>query len=86
MVLSTVIGIVDSDYALADNEGHIFAKLTNDSKEGKPVTIKRGEAFMQGVFIPYGITYDDAASGVRNGGLGSTSIPNIIEFAQKQVA
>ena len=84
--LDNTVGIIDSDYFNSDNEGHIFAKLTNDSKEGKPVTIKRGEAFMQGVFIPYGITYDDAASGVRNGGLGSTSIPNIIEFAQKQVA
>ena len=84
--LDNTVGIIDSDYFNSDNEGHIFAKITNDSKENKTVRIKRGEAFMQGIFIPYGITYDDAASGVRNGGLGSTSVPNIIEFAQKQAA
>lgn len=84
--LDNTVGIIDSDYFNSDNEGHIFAKITNDSKENKTVHIKRGEAFMQGIFIPYGITYDDAASGVRNGGLGSTRVPNIIEFAQKQAA
>ena len=28
---------------------------------------------MQGIFVEYGITYDDKANGIRNGGLGSTN-------------
>ena len=35
--LNNTVGIIDSDYFYSDNEGHIFAKLTNDSKEGKVV-------------------------------------------------
>ena len=63
----------DSDYYNSDNEGHIFAKLTNDSNEEKTVQIKAGEGFMQGIFVEYGITVDDAATDVRNGGFGSTT-------------
>ena len=36
------------------------------------LTIRKGKAFMQGVFIPYGITYDDNVTTSRNGGFGST--------------
>ncbi len=72
MQLDNTVGVIDSDYYNSDNEGHIYAKITNDSKEGKVLTIKPGERFMQAIFVPFGITYSDAASGVRNGGLGST--------------
>mgnify|MGYP003007925605 FL=1 len=34
--LNNTVGIIDSDYYNSDNEGHIMAKLTNDSNEGKP--------------------------------------------------
>lgn len=71
--LSNTIGIVDGDYFYSDNEGHIFAKLTNDSKEGKTLELQSGTAFMQGIFEQYGITYDDEVTEIRNGGLGSTS-------------
>ena len=37
--LDNTVGIIDSDYYYSDNEGHIFAKITNDSNEGKTVTI-----------------------------------------------
>ncbi len=70
--LNNTVGVIDSDYCLSDNEGHIFVKLTNDSNEGKTVSVKRGDAFAQGVFLPFGITIDDAAAGTRNGGFGST--------------
>lgn len=70
--LANTVGIIDSDYYGSDNEGHIMIKITNDSKEGKPVTILPGSGFAQGIFLPYGITKDDCASGVRNGGFGST--------------
>lgn len=70
--LDNTVGIIDSDYYSSDNEGHIFVKLTNDSKTDKAVVISAGDAFAQGIFIPYGITYSDEADGVRNGGMGST--------------
>lgn len=70
--LNNTMGVIDSDYYYSDNEGHIFAKITNDSNEGKAIEVKAGEGFMQAIFIPYGITYSDSADGVRNGGMGST--------------
>ena len=71
--LNNTVGIIDSDYFYSDNEGHIFAKITNDTNEGKTVEIEAGTGFMQGIFVEYGITMDDEVSTVRNGGLGSTT-------------
>lgn len=71
--LNNTVGIIDSDYYYSDNEGHIFAKITNDSNEGKTVTINKGDGFMQGIFIEYGITFDDDTTEIRNGGFGSTT-------------
>ena len=71
--LNNTVGIIDSDYYNSSNEGHIFAKITNDSNEGKSVSIKKGEGLMQGIFIEYGITIDDDADGIRDGGFGSTT-------------
>lgn len=71
--LDNTVGIIDSDYSQSDNEGHIFIKITNDSKEGKTVEIPAGTGFAQGIFLEYGITVDDDADGVRNGGFGSTT-------------
>lgn len=73
MQLDNTVGIIDSDYYGSDNEGHIFCKVTNDSKEGKTVEVKCGNGFCQGIFLPFGITTDDEASAVRNGGFGSTT-------------
>ena len=70
--LDNSVGVIDSDYYFSDNQGHIFVKMTNDSKSGKTVTLKRGEAFAQGIFLQYGLTVDDEAAGERNGGFGST--------------
>lgn len=71
--LNNTVGIIDSDYFYSDNEGHIFIKITNDSNEGKTVEVKKGTGFAQGIFVEYGITVDDDATGIRNGGLGSTT-------------
>ncbi len=71
--LNNTVGIIDSDYFYSDNEGHMFAKITNDSNEGKIVEIKKGDGFMQGIFVEYGITVDDDVTEVRNGGFGSTT-------------
>ncbi len=70
--MNNTVGIIDSDYYDSDNEGHIFAKITNDSNEGKTLEISAGAGFIQGIFVEYGITVDDEAEGVRNGGFGST--------------
>lgn len=71
--MNNTVGIIDSDYFYSDNEGHIFVKLTNDSNEGKTVEIAAGMGFAQGIFLEYGITVDDDAKGIRNGGFGSTT-------------
>jgi dUTP pyrophosphatase len=71
--LNNTVGIIDSDYYYSSNEGHIFAKITNDSNENKTVEIKAHTGFMQGIFIEYGITYDDSVVEVRDGGFGSTT-------------
>ena len=71
--MNNTVGIIDSDYFYSDNEGHIFAKITNDSNEGKTLEIGAGVGFIQGIFMQYGITVDDDADGVRNGGFGSTT-------------
>lgn len=68
--LNNTVGIVDADYFGARNEGHIFIKLTNAGD--KPLSVGAGEAFAQGVFVPFGLTEDDAAGGERLGGFGST--------------
>ena len=68
--LDNTVGIIDSDYYYSDNEGHIMAKLTNHSE--KTLEIKQGIAFMQGIFVQFGITADDEATEIRNGGFGST--------------
>ena len=70
--LNNTVGIIDADYYYSGNEGHIFAKITNDSNETKVISLNQGDGFMQGVFTQYGITTDDNADGVRNGGFGST--------------
>ena len=71
--LNNTVGIIDSDYYHSSNEGHIFAKITNDSNEGRIVEIKKNTGFIQGIFLEYGITYDDMVEEIRDGGFGSTT-------------
>ena len=70
--MDNTVGIIDADYYGADNEGHIFIKMTNDTHDGKTLVLHRGDAFAQGIFIEFGITVDDETEGLRTGGLGST--------------
>ena len=71
--MNNTVGIIDSDYYGADNEGHIFCKLTNDSRQDRTVLIRKGDGMVQGIFVPFGITEDDDAAGIRTGGFGSTT-------------
>ena len=70
--LDNTVGIIDADYYESDNQGHIFCKITNDSRENKTLSVKRGNGFCQGIFLPFGITTDDETTAERNGGFGST--------------
>lgn len=71
--IDNTIGVIDSDYYYSDNEGHILIKITNDSNEGKLLSVKAGASFCQGILLPFGITHTDCVTTVRNGGFGSTS-------------
>lgn len=72
--LDNTVGIIDADYYGADNEGHIMIKLSCDAHDdGHFVSLSAGDGFAQGIFMPFGITADDAATEKRTGGFGSTS-------------
>ena len=71
--LNNTVGIIDEDYYYSDNEGHIFVKMTNDTNENKIVEVKADTGLAQGIFVEYGITYDDDVTDIRNGGFGSTT-------------
>lgn len=72
--LDNTVGIIDADYYNSSNEGHIMIKLSCDAHDdGHSVTVPAGDGFAQGIFMPFGITEDDDADGVRDGGFGSTS-------------
>ncbi len=70
LMLNNTVGIIDPDYYNAANEGHILVKMTN--RGGKTLTVEKGKAFAQGVFLEFFTTDGDSASGERKGGFGST--------------
>ncbi len=72
--LDNTVGIIDSDYYHSSNEGHIMIKLSCTAHdEGHIVKVNAGDGFSQGIFTQFGITVDDAADGIRDGGFGSTT-------------
>ena len=72
IVLANGVGIIDADYYNnPDNEGEIFFQLINLSPYN--ILLKKGEKIGQGIIKQYLITEDDAATGDRLGGFGSTS-------------
>lgn len=72
IVLANGVGIIDADYYNnPDNEGEIFLQLINLSPYD--ILLKKGEKIGQGIIKQYLTTEDDAATGDRLGGFGSTS-------------
>lgn len=71
--MDNTVGVIDSDYYGAQNEGHILIKMTNASATQQTLSVSAGEGFAQGIFLPFGITEDDDAQGIRTGGFGSTT-------------
>ena len=70
--LANTVGIIDSDYYHAQNEGHIMVKLTNSGDH--PVTIHPGDRFCQGIFLPHGTADEEDIFSERQGGFGSTGV------------
>ena len=72
--LDNTVGIIDSDYYFSSNEGHIMIKISCDAfDEGHNLEVACGNGFAQGIFLPYGITFDDNVTEIRDGGFGSTT-------------
>ena len=71
LIILNGVGVVDSDYAdNPDNEGEIawlFYNMRDDN-----IILRAGEKMMQGIFVDFKTTDDDAAQGERSGGFGST--------------
>ena len=73
LILANGVGIIDADYYNnPDNEGEIFFQLINLSPF--PIKLQRGDIIGQGIIKKYETTVDDAATGMRLGGFGSTSV------------
>lgn len=71
LVLANGVGVIDGDYYNnPDNEGHIFFQIINLSPI--PIILKKGDTIGQGIIKPYLTTENDAATGDRLGGFGST--------------
>jgi len=68
MNFANTVPIIDSDFYNSKTEGHIL--IMASAKEG--FNLYQGDRYMQGVFLPYGITADDEVTIAREGGLGST--------------
>lgn len=68
--LANTVGVIDSDYVHADNEGHILVMLVNGGDH--EVTLCPGERFCQGIFLPFGLAEEAEVTGERSGGFGST--------------
>ena len=71
LIMPNSVGIIDEDYyGNVDNDGNICIQLLNIGEEA--VTVKEGEAVIQGIFQRFGTCDDDYVSDIRVGGLGST--------------
>ena len=74
--LANTVGVIDADYFHAENEGHIMVRIANGqspcSMGSHEVTIRKGERFCQGIFLPHGLAEEDEVLSDRVGGFGST--------------
>ena len=69
--LANTVGIIDSDYYNATNEGHIIVALVN--RGDKDLEIKKGERIVQGIFVEYFKAEEDEVTTKRTGGIGSSN-------------
>lgn len=65
--LANTVGVIDQDF--------IDHQITARIRVSKPLSLKKGDRFMQGVITPVGYLYgENAPNAERNGGTGSTGI------------
>ena len=69
-ILTNSTGIIDMDYSMTKNKGHIFVKMINEGE--KEFEIESGKAFCQGMLIKFSTTADDVCNVERTCGFGST--------------
>lgn len=69
--LLNTVGIIDSDYYNAKNEGHIIVGLVN--RGNKDIEVKAGDRFVQGIFYKYYLAEEEENNNERTGGFGSTN-------------
>lgn len=72
IMLDNTIGVIDSDYFNANNEGHIMLQITNHGDH--TLYVNAGDRIVQGIFIPFGVVIGDNTDSSRTGGFGSTGI------------
>ena len=71
LVMANSIGVLDADYYNNEsNDGHFYFQYYNFLD--CDIEIKKGDAIGQVIFMKYLKVDDDAASGIRTGGFGST--------------
>lgn len=71
-VLANGTGIIDADYFMSDNEGHIYICLTRNNIE-KCGWFECNEPIVQGIFKQVHTVLENDVTTIRNGGFGSTS-------------
>ena len=69
--LANTVGIIDSDYYNAINEGHIITALVN--RGDKDFEIKKGDRIVQGIFVEYHTADEEPVTTKRTGGFGSSN-------------
>ena len=71
-LMANSVGLIDADYyGNPDNDGHIMFAFYNFGDTD--IKISKGDTIGQGIFNKFLTTDDDAATGARLGGFGSTS-------------
>ena len=69
--LANTVGIIDSDYYNAKNEGHIIVALVN--RGNKDLEIKKGDRIVQGIFTQFFKAEENEVLNKRTGGFGSSN-------------
>ena len=71
MALENTLALIDADYYLSPNEGHIMIKTHT---RNKVASLKQGDRFVQGVLLPFGIATNGNTENERTCGIGSTGV------------
>lgn len=70
LYLLNSVGVIDSDYYSANNEGHILLGVGNRGKN--TLSYSEGDRILQGIITQYFTVNNDNVKKVRTGGIGST--------------